>query len=381
MPNVIDMIITQAAVTIISVLLSAALSVEEIREYWDAAGMYPPEKLMPYFETGTQEYVGALFNYQLFKPVINDGPYPLIVWMHGYGDEEFSQDNAGQLRHLGYFFKSINPEEHNFYLLAMQVPKPPGNWFRGNPQPAEALADLIKQLIERYPIDKNRIHLIGVSGGPMVMEMALRHPKIFASIVPISSTKCEYSRLRSILDIPVWAFHRRDDKPPVSGVREMVDQINQLGGRAHLTVFPGSNHDAWRPAFRSCDLLNWLLSQERGGRSRRSPGHLPWKWWQIVGQICLPAIIGFASIAAFARSNRRNSWLRRHWPSALLVSGISLLVLSILPRREMSVFETLDVRTWSASGWRVVLIGTTLWLLFMFYLLRATRHYVRRSRI
>ncbi len=364
----------QSVVTTILVFFAATLSVEEIREYWDVYGTYPPEKIMPYFENGTQEYLGQVFYYQLFKPVNEKGPYPMIVWMHGYGEEEFDDINAGQLRHLGYFFKNSNPEEHDFYLLAMQVPRPPGVWLGGSgPEPGEALIELIDKLTEKYAIDKNRIQLVGVSGGSMVMDMAMRHPKIFASIVPISSGKCDYSRFPSILEVPVWAFHRKDDKPPVSDVQDMVDEINRLGGTAHLTVFPGYNHDAWRPAFRSCDLVNWLLSQKRGDWFPKPPGYLPWRWWQLVGQIGLPAIVGFASIATFVRSNMRRGWFRRHWLSVLLAASILSLAVSSSSIAVTDITKIVDVRIWSAAGWRVALIATTLWMLLMLYLLRRLR--------
>ena len=365
----------QSVITTTIGLFLSALSVEEVREYWDVAGMYPPEKIMPYFERATHEYLGTHFNYQLFKPVTDAGPYPMIVWLHGYGDEEFTEANAGQLRHLGYFFNSCRPEEHDFYLLAMQVPDPPGVWLgAGGPEPGEALVDLIKKLTGRYAIDKNKIQLIGVSGGPMVMEMALRHPQLFASIVPISSAGYDNIQLQSIIDIPVWAFNRKDDKPPISDAQQLVDGINRLGGSAHLTVFPGFSHDAWRPAFRSCDLVNWLLSQERGSRFRKPPGYVPWKWWQLVGQIGLPAVMGFASLAAFLRFNRRSGWLQRNWIVILLGASSLSLAIATLPSSYMNLFAIANVRTWSLTGWNVALIVSTGWMLLMLYLLSRLRY-------
>src|SRR4051794_14751549 len=70
--------------------------------------------------TGEKTYV-----YRLFRPVQRDPTkkYPLIVWLHGYGNVEFEKIGFGHLKHTGAVFESAEQAKQlNFYFLAVQCP-------------------------------------------------------------------------------------------------------------------------------------------------------------------------------------------------------------------------------------------------------------------
>ena len=61
--------------------------------------------------------------------------------------------------------------------------------------------------------------------------------------------------------VPVWAFHGTAD--PVVSVTEsinLVERVNKHGGNAKLTLYEGTTHDAWTPAYKTKELYDWFLS-------------------------------------------------------------------------------------------------------------------------
>src|SRR5690242_2725306 len=89
-------------------MLSAVVAVFGLLlAHWVDSASITPE-LVQAFTPGEFKFSGGdndkgeVFRYRLFepKPTTPGVKYPLIVWMHGYGDIEISRDNFGQLKHL-----------------------------------------------------------------------------------------------------------------------------------------------------------------------------------------------------------------------------------------------------------------------------------------
>jgi dipeptidyl aminopeptidase/acylaminoacyl peptidase len=73
----------------------------------------------------------------------------------------------------------------------------------GSPQAQQDILDAVQWTCTKYPIDRKRIYLTGVSGGGhMTMLMAGRHPKIWAAA----------SAWVGISDLMTWHDLHRDDK-------------------------------------------------------------------------------------------------------------------------------------------------------------------------
>jgi hypothetical protein len=90
----------------------------------------PPADVLDRFSSG--QYRSAEWfksnrsvQYRLFRP-LNVEPnrtYPLIVWLHGYGDAEFKLANTGQLQHVGLIVPSKKVAENlAAFILAVQCP-------------------------------------------------------------------------------------------------------------------------------------------------------------------------------------------------------------------------------------------------------------------
>ncbi len=101
----------------ILLLLASAITVDEI----------PNQELLQIFD---QQYYQVelasgekTYLYRLFRPQ-NRSPhqkYPLVVWLHGYGDVEFKNIGFGHLKHTGAIFSSRTGPEPRFLFSGRPV--------------------------------------------------------------------------------------------------------------------------------------------------------------------------------------------------------------------------------------------------------------------
>jgi predicted esterase len=297
-----------AAVIVLSALIGCAhaeMADTETEYRSDQLPWFLSERLVNLFEPGEHLVTKAngevdVFEYQLFKPVARsaDERFPLIVWIHGHGDDERLHRNTGQLKYTELLiFKCLDSlifedathgEPYPFYLLALQCPKD-SSWFPAGiaadedvrVNPGAAIVSLLKQLYSKHPIDQNRVSLVGISsGGSACWEMARRYPGQFCAMVPFSSGHPgPIDPVHCFADLSIWAFHcTGDPRAPIVNVRNMVTAIQKAGGTAHLSEIPVDSHDSWTPASEHWDVLDWLLSQQRGHEGSVEFGGTPFAY-------------------------------------------------------------------------------------------------------
>jgi predicted peptidase len=118
--------------------------------------------------------------------------------------------------------------------------------------------------------DPARLHITGLSlGGMGAWLLAARHPRRFASVVPICGSVPPYhdfpDAVAALRNTPVWAFHGVEDPVvPVSHTLAMVDALERAGGRPRLTLYADVGHRSWEPAYADPDLRAWFLGVPRG---------------------------------------------------------------------------------------------------------------------
>jgi dipeptidyl aminopeptidase/acylaminoacyl peptidase len=62
----------------------------------------------------------------------------------------------------------------------------------------------------------------------------------------------------------VWTFHGDADiVVPLERTVEMVEALEQAGGKVVLTVYPDTGHDSWTRTYRNPEIYKWLLSHKR----------------------------------------------------------------------------------------------------------------------
>lgn len=175
--------------------------------------------------------------------------WPLVVFLHGSGERGTDPE---LLRNIGPL-----PLKLPVIVAAPQC-LPENNW-----QPADVAA-LVDYLVTRYHVDRRRVYLIGYSmGGFGVVDTAAAFPQDFAAIVPIAGG-CGSTDAKKLTYLPFWAFHGVQDKavPPQESER-LVQQIQQAGGQAKLTILPDRGHGICDQVCRRDDLWQWLFAQRR----------------------------------------------------------------------------------------------------------------------
>lgn len=240
-------------------------------------GIFASPEVAALFEEQNHRFSGGryqnlTFRYRLFKPrPVRDGDkYPLIIWLHGHGPPELHLEEA-ELQYIDMVLRdAAHPEKYPFYLLAMQCPSD-REWFNDHKvagdkgdkgdEPTTILMEIVEDLCNRYPIDRDRISAIGIStGGTPCWELAMRHPGFFSAIVPLGSGSVNVSRIEHLRKTSIWAFHSTMDKDvSPTGVRGTVQAARNQNVDVRLTEIPRSSHHCWVEAFRDFDILRWLL--------------------------------------------------------------------------------------------------------------------------
>ncbi|GAB6099707.1 prolyl oligopeptidase family serine peptidase [Halanaerocella petrolearia] len=231
---------------------------------------------------------GNKLKYRFFEPKIKSNKeYPLILFLHGSGER--GNDNSMQL--LGnegavVWARPEQQEKSPAYILAPQVPIKGELSYYWTEEPTYSMViKLLKETINNYSIDTDRIYVVGMSnGGIGTWHIIEENPDLFAAAVPIcgipdisnNSINQDYqplsdnSRLKLIKNIPIWVFHSEDD--PLVDVRysrDGVAAIRSLGGTSIKyteyesgTVKP-SGHFAWVPALQNQKMIDWLFKQSK----------------------------------------------------------------------------------------------------------------------
>ena len=234
---------------------------------------------------------GGTIHYYLFTPKAAKpaGKYPLVVWLHG---GLRSNGKGGPNMPTAAFYRDQHQRKRPCFVLRPVAIKGE-NWVspRGAgtgshllpKRPAASvglLMELLDRTVKRHPIDPNGVHLIGASmGGYGVWDVIARHPKRFASAIPICGGG-DPTKALAIKHMRIWVFHAVNDPyVPVRGSRQMVaalmatttgkpvvkqhaDRIvrSSADGRIRYTEFRGGGHNAWDRALSDPQVIQWVLA-------------------------------------------------------------------------------------------------------------------------
>ena len=245
------------------------------------------EVVMKKFEYRTHTFDTTSIPYRFFASV-QDGnkKYPLIVALHGAGER--GNDNEAQIKYhklATVWAEPGNQAKHPCYVIAPQCPKNnrwvDADWdqntfdFKSTPISNElaTVNDLIEETIEKYPIDKDRIYVTGLSmGGFGTWYMLMKYPKMFAAAIPMSGAgdpqmACEISH------IPIWDFHGDvDTAVPVAGSRLMIKALGKCGDKALLVPNPNS-----KEVLENKELTKKIMNSNLIYTEYKGKGHVIWK--------------------------------------------------------------------------------------------------------
>jgi phospholipase/carboxylesterase len=153
-------------------------------------------------------------HYTLFAPhhFEPDYPYPLLVWLHGPGDDERQLRNI--VKHISVRnFVAAGPRG----CCAAAAGLLGYEWGHDASEIAAAeqqVFDTIERAGERYRVAEDRLFLAGYQcGGSTALRIALRHPERFAGAIsiggPFPTGDAPLSQLRRIRRLPMLIIQGR----------------------------------------------------------------------------------------------------------------------------------------------------------------------------
>lgn len=212
--------------------------------------------------------------------------YPLVLGLHG-GDVP-GVDNTNQFypEYL-LFVSSESQARHPCFLVAPQMPAEVYAARGGLAWSSlgERVVGLIHMLQTQYPIDSDRIYIVGGSlGGAGTWMLVTDYPDLFAAAVPISGWGYATPQLlRPMMLVPIWAFHgAKDDLVPpdttatvegrtAKASRGLISDLRHYGACPIYTEYAWPGHGIFGVVYQTPGLADWLMAQRRGQRIRRSP--------------------------------------------------------------------------------------------------------------
>jgi predicted peptidase len=189
---------------------------------------------------------------------------PLIVFLHG--DWQDGTNNESQLAGYGNgSMELIDAASRSHVPLVYIAPQTTGAYW-----PPARIASVVRDALARFPVDRRRIILTGVSdGGTGVWDALKAWPTCFAAGIPMSGMT-ERSGLAAIVGVPQWVFHGGKDNDTdvekgyggeMVGSRAVVRALRAMGGKPVYTEYPTEMHVIWHRAYATDGLLAWMLSQ------------------------------------------------------------------------------------------------------------------------
>lgn len=184
--------------------------------------------------------------------------FPLLVFLNGVGEN--GEDGFRQIsNNFGVQIWEMR-RSCPFIVVAPQC-RSGGSWAKGSDDSDAALM-IIGIVCSKFPVDRNRIYLTGVSsGGCGVWTLGSSCADQFAGIVPLCGFGGDAEAIARS-GVPVWSFCNGGDEPSlVASNRLNHERILALGGSSRYSEYQAGGHDCWNRAYRSANLFAWLQEQ------------------------------------------------------------------------------------------------------------------------
>lgn len=186
-----------------------------------------------------------------------DRPWPLILYLHG---RSLRGNDLDRVKRYGIPAFLDRGWALPFVIVAPQLPS--GGWDRPH-----LLLPILEEVLDLYPIDRDRVYLTGFSmGADGTWLLALAHPEPFAAAVPISAWTPDPDRVDlSVLEgLPVRIYHgTADDITPFERAKAMARAMAREGLDVRFTPLEGGGHGIVNDVYGESVFYRWLLERRR----------------------------------------------------------------------------------------------------------------------
>lgn len=247
--------------------------------------------------------------------------YPLVIFLHGDGGQ-----GGGTLADLEILAMGELPKElqvkalaYNFIVLAPQMS---GGWTKEINHVGKMI-----ELAQSLPVDNTKIYLTGISrGGEGVWgwpSWSADNARKLAALIPVCAVPGrDIGSYCSIGNVPIWAFHAKDDAPvSYKHTENTIANIEKCIGHKEIntTYYDTGGHWIWGKVYGQDDLFTWMLSKSS---SSPAPAPIPAK----PPEFTVNAGIDFTTARPdfkLAAIPKNGSWARSKWTMIKQPEGVS----------------------------------------------------------
>jgi len=102
-----------------------------------------------------------------------------------------------------------------------------------------ATVDLVRALVSRYSIDRNRVYATGQSMGCMAsIEMLIRYPDMFAAALLVAG-QWDATRMSSLTEANLWVIVAEGDRRAFPGMNASMAALEAAGARISRATWNG----------------------------------------------------------------------------------------------------------------------------------------------
>ncbi|MGJ8656260.1 MAG: dienelactone hydrolase family protein [Akkermansiaceae bacterium] len=210
-------------------------------------------------EKATTENSLPFWFYADKKRIKSNKKYPLLIALHGRRNNA----PAGQkfkVQTLATVFTKDDAYRRNPCFVVQPYYPPKGGWEKVT----EELDETIKDLAKNFPIDTNRIYLVGFSNGAQGTFRSLaRQPDWFAGGVTISGPVSP-KEVAGKFKVPVWCWVGENDTPLNKNKRLpiLAKELIKHDDRVKLTIVPKGKHTYMPLPLGDKKVHEWLFDQK-----------------------------------------------------------------------------------------------------------------------
>jgi predicted peptidase len=238
-------------------------------------GAQPQKPAVHTISSGEDNLISLNPDYLVFPPYVKSSQsVPLLIYLHGSGGGFAPLERTGgQARALLSGIDKFG--KGPCYVVVPQCFQKTKSGAKSTWGPAD-LSILLDDLLEKFPIDPNRVYLTGNSmGGYGCWVWGGSSPERFAAIAPVvggigpggpKDISPEISKWASNLaQVPVYAFTGAKDRVvPADRSEKMIAEIRKAGGKlAKLKIYPEGGHNVRQQVFNSKEFYDWMFSHSR----------------------------------------------------------------------------------------------------------------------
>lgn len=184
---------------------------------------------------------------------------PLIIFLHG---RSLCGNNLNKVLRYGTIDAVKGGRKIDAFIIA---PQNPGTFWE--PDKIMAIADWA---CENYPIDNNRIYVLGMSlGGYGTIDLVATHPNRIAAAMALCGGGSRKD-LSGLNEVPLWIIHGTADRAvSVNESRKVRNQMKEAGETPLLRYdeWAGINHGALARLFYLENTYEWLFKHTLDNRT------------------------------------------------------------------------------------------------------------------